>query len=258
MNRLKEIYAYREMIMSLVRRDLRGRYKGSALGFLWTFINPILQLVVYTVVFSTIMRNGIKDYYLFLFVALVPWILFSTCLAGGASCIWVQQEMVKKIYFPRVVLPISYVTSQFINMILSFLIIFGVLIFSGRGLNFSSIMYLPIIMLIEYILCLGITLLFSAITVYLRDMEYILGIVSMAWQFMSPVLYGVESVPKNIVWIFKLNPMTSILTAYRDILYYAKNPELSTLISATLFGCLLLIIGFLVFNKLQKHFVEEL
>ena len=101
LERIKEIYAYREMTASLVRRDLKGRYKGSVLGFLWTFLNPLLQLAVYTMVFSTIMRSGIEDYYLFLFVALIPWIFFSTSLTGGAGCILSQQDMVKKIYFPR-------------------------------------------------------------------------------------------------------------------------------------------------------------
>lgn len=99
MNGLKELYNYREMIISLVRKDLRGRYKGSFLGFLWTFINPLLQLVIYTVVFSTIMRAGIEDYYTFLFVALIPWIFFSTSISGGASCILNQKDMVKKSIF---------------------------------------------------------------------------------------------------------------------------------------------------------------
>ena len=118
-----ELYRYREMIFSLVRRDLKGRYKGSALGFLWTFLNPLLQLLIYTFVFSIVMRNDVKDYYLFLFVALVPWIFFSSCVAGGSNCIWSQKEMVKKIYFPREVLPISFVLSQFVNMCLCFLVI---------------------------------------------------------------------------------------------------------------------------------------
>ena len=118
LERIKEIYAYREMTASLVRRDLKGRYKGSVLGFLWTFLNPLLQLAVYTMVFSTIMRSGIEDYYLFLFVALIPWIFFSTSLTGGAGCILSQQDMVKKIYFPREVLPFSYVLSQFVNKII--------------------------------------------------------------------------------------------------------------------------------------------
>lgn len=258
MNTIKELYAYREMIISLVRRDLKGRYKGSALGFMWTFINPLLQLGVYTMVFSVIMRNGIKDYYLFLFVALIPWIFFSTSISGGASCIWAQQDLVKKIYFPREVLPIAFVTSQFVNMLLCFFVIFGVLLVSGKGINIVAIIYLPIIMLVEYVLALGMAMISSAITVYLRDVEYILGIITMAWQFLTPVMYSVEQVPEQLRAVFSINPMTSIITAYRDILYYEKIPELETLIHATLFGLLLLGIGMLTFSKLKRHFVEEL
>ena len=151
-NRVKELYAYREMIFSLVKRDLKGRYKGSVLGFLWTFLNPLLQLAVYTMVFSVIMRAGIEDYYLFLFVALVPWIFFSTSLSGGASCIWAQQDMVKKIYFPREVLPISFVTSCFVNMLLSFVVVFLVIFISGIGFNPTALLFLPLVMIIEYIL----------------------------------------------------------------------------------------------------------
>lgn len=258
MNTLKELYAYREMIFSLVRRDLNGRYKGSALGFLWTFINPLLQLGVYTMVFSVIMRSGIEDYYLFLFVALIPWIFFNTSLSGGSSCIWSQKEMVKKIYFPREVLPIAFVTSQFVNMLLSFLVIFTVLIVSGKGINPIALLYLPIIMVVEYILSLSVALISSAITVYLRDVEYILGIVTMAWQFLTPVMYSVDAVPEEFRTIFNLNPMTPIIVAYRDILYYKKAPELETLAHACFLGLALLLIGLVTFSKLKRHFAEEL
>lgn len=257
-NKFKELYAYREMIFSLVKRDLKGRYKGSALGFLWTFLNPLLQLAVYTLVFSTIMRNGIKDYYLFLFVALVPWIFFSTSLSGGASCIWAQQEMVKKIYFPREVLPLAFVTSQFVNMLLSFVVIFGVLLFSGHSINPVALLYLPIIMIVEYVLALGMAMLSSAITVYLRDVEYILGIVMMAWQFLTPVLYSIDQAPENLQWVFRINPMTPIITAYREILYYGRIPMLGTLINAIVVGVVMMLVGWAVFHRLQKHFVEEL
>ena len=257
-NRLKELYLYREMIFSLVKRDLKGRYKGSALGFLWTFLNPLLQLAVYTMVFSVIMRAGIKDYYLFLFVALVPWIFFSTSLSGGASCIWAQQDMVKKIYFPREVLPVSYVTSQFVNMLLSFIVIFGVLIFSGHAINLIAILYLPIIMVVEFVLALGVGMLTSAITVYFRDMEYILGIVAMAWQFLTPVMYAIDMAPEKVRFIFHLNPMTPVIEAYRDILYYGRVPELNTLFSAVIIGVMVLVTGWFTFHRLQKHFVEEL
>lgn len=255
---LKEIYDYREMIYSLVKRDLRGRYKGSVLGFLWTFLNPLFQLIVYTLVFSVIMKSGYDKYYLFLFVALIPWIFFSTSVAGGASCIWSQKDMVNKIYFPREVLPIAHVTSQLINMLLSFLVVFAVLIVTNYGINPTALLYLPIIVFVEYFFALGITMLVSAVTVFLRDIEYILNIIVMAWQFLSPVMYGVDMVPEEVLFIFNLNPMTSILSAYRDILYYKQAPQLSTLLQAVIVGIVFLVIGTLAFEKLKKHFSEEL
>lgn len=258
MDTIKEIYLYREMIHNLVRRDLKGRYKGSVLGFLWTFINPLLQLGVYTMVFSMILRNPIKDYYLHLFVALIPWIFFSASVSGGASCILSQKEIVKKIYFPREVLPVSYVLSQFVNMCLCFVVIFGVLFLSGRGIDFIALLYLPVVLLIEFLLALGITMLTSACTVYFRDLEYILSIVTMGWQFLTPVMYSVEMVPEKIRFVFYANPMTAIIEAYRDILYVGKIPRLSSLGIALFTGVLFLLVGTFLFEKLQMRFAEEL
>lgn len=255
---LREIYDYREMIYSLIKRDLRGRYKGSVLGFLWTFLNPLFQLVVYTIVFSVIMKMGYDKYYLFLFVALIPWIFFSTSVAGGASCIWSQKDMVNKIYFPREVLPIAHVTCQLVNMLLSFVVVFGVLIVTGHGVNVMAILCLPVIMLVEYLLALGLTLIVSAVTVFLRDVEYVLGIIMMAWQFLSPVMYGVDMVPEELRTFFSINPMTSILVAYRDIFYYKQVPQLSTLLQATILGIVFLVVGVIVFEKLKRHFSEEM
>ena len=253
---LKELYAYREMIFSLVRRDLKGRYKGSVLGFFWTFLNPLLQLGVYTLVFSIIMKNGIEDYYLFLFVALVPWIFFSTSVSGGSTCIWDHQDMVKKIYFPREVLPISFVTSQFVNMLLSLVVVFGVILVSGKGVNCIALLYLPIIMSIEYMLSLSMAMIVSGLTVYLRDIQYLLNIIMMAWQFLSPVMYSVDQVPDSVMPIFMLNPMTPVITAYRDILYYQQIPKLSTLVHAVVMGVVLLFSGTYIFSKLQRRFAE--
>lgn len=254
----KELYAYREMIFSLVRRDLQGRYKGSILGFFWTFLNPLLQLVVYTLVFSVILRSDVEDYYLHLFVALVPWLFFSTSVSGGSSCIRCQQDMVKKIYFPREVLPIAFTTSQFVNMLLSFVVVLIVVAFSGRGLNFIAVLYLPVIMLVEYMLSLGSALIVSAATVYIRDLEYLLGIITMAWQFLTPIMYSIDLIPERYMSLYMLNPMTPVIIAYRDILYYGRAPHLSTLIHATGVGIGLLIIGFIVFGKLKRHFAEQM
>ena len=258
METLKELYSYREMIFSLVRKELRGRYKGSVLGFLWTFINPLLQLLVYTLVFSVIMRMGIDRYYLFLFVALIPWIFFSASLTGGSGSILASKDMVKKIYFPREIMPIAYVTSAFVNMLLSFVVIFAVVLVSGMGVNPVALLYLPVIMLVEYVLALGIALLASALTVYFRDLEYILGIIAMAWQFLTPVMYSSDLVPENLLPIWKLNPMTPVIEAYRQILYYKEVPHLDTLLNASILGVVTLVVGYVVFRKLQKGFAEEL
>lgn len=258
MQTIAELYAYREMIFSLVHRDLKGRYKGSILGFFWTFLNPLLQLAVYTTVFSVILRSDIEKYYLFLFVALVPWIFFSTSVSGGASCIIAQQNMIKKIYFPREVIPISFVTSQFVNMLLSLLVVLAVIIFSGHGINLTAIFYLPLIMIIEYTLALGMAMITSAVTVYVRDLEYLLGIITMAWQFLTPIMYSIEIVPESVLPIFNLNPMTPIIIAYRDILYGKQAPHLSTLAHASILGILLLIGGYVTFFRLKRHFAEEL
>lgn len=258
MQTIKELYAYREMIFSLVRRDLKGRYKGSVLGFMWTFINPLLQLVVYTLVFSVILRNDIKDFYLYLFVALVPWIFFSTSVSGGSGCIWSQQDLVKKIYFPREVLPISFVTSQFINMLLSLLVVLTIIIITGKGLNPIALLYLPAVMIIEYFLALGMAMITSAVTVYIRDLEYLLGIITMAWQFLTPIMYPIEMVPDSLMPIFYLNPMTPVIIAYRDILYYKQLPKMETLMQALFLGIFLMVVGYIIFSKLKRHFAEEL
>ena len=255
---LKELYDYREMISSLIRKELRGRYKGSVLGFMWTFINPLFQLLVYTFVFSYILPNNIEQFYLFLFVALIPWLFFSTSLTGGASCIRAQKDMVNKIYFPRMVLPISYVTSMLVNMLLSFIVVVVVIFFSGRGFNFHAILYFPLAVLIEYILALGFALIFSAITVFFRDMEYILGIVTMAWQFLTPIIYPLERVPERFRTVYNLNPMTPIISMYRSIFYYKEIPDVSSLLSGSVFSVILLLIGGVVFTHMQKHFSEEL
>lgn len=246
------------MIASLVHREIRGRYKGSVLGFFWTFLNPLLQLGVYTLLFSVIMKSDIDHYYIFLFVALVPWLFFSSCLSAGCSCILASGNMVTKIYFPREVLPISFVTSAFVNMLYSFIVVFAVLVFTGFGVNPLALLYLPVIFAVEYLLCLGVTLLFSALTVYVQDLAHILGILSMLLQFLTPVMYSTERIPEDLRPIFNLNPMAPVIECYRSILYYKEIPHVSILSNAVIFGVVILILGELVFSRLQKGFAEEL
>lgn len=256
--KLVEIYDYKEMIRNLVKKELRGRYKSSVLGFLWTFINPLCQIIIYTVVFSTIMRTGIEQFYLYLTVGMIPWMFFSSSVQGGSMCIVSQQDLVKKIYFPREVLPIAYVTSCFVNMLFCFVIVFLVLGTSGRGINLKALAFLPIVMIVEYILALGFAMIVSACTVYLRDLEHIVGVILQAWIYLTPIMYSIDIIPESIMPIFKLNPMTSVIEAYHTILYYKQVPQVSTLIQAFVIGVAALVIGGFVFANLQKGFVEEL
>lgn len=258
MKELKEIWNYRQMIAGLVRRELRGRYKGSILGFLWTFINPLLQLTVYTIVFSVIMRAGIEKYYLFLFVALIPWIFFSSSVAGGCSCILNNKDLVTKIYFPREVLPIAHVSTGLINMLYSLIVVLTVVVLSGVKLMPQAMLCLVIVILIEYVLSLGLALIVSAVTVFFRDLEHFMGIIIMAWQFLTPVMYSVEQVPDNIRPVFNWNPMTQVIVAYRDILYYGTVPRLETLTASWMWGVASMVVGWAVFRKLQRKFAEEL
>ena len=156
------------------------------------------------------------------------------------------------------VIPISYVTSCFVNMLLCFIVIFAVIIVTGAGINFVAVLTLPIIMIVEYIFALGMAMLSSAVTVYFRDLEHILGIVSMAWMYLTPIVYSKSIVPEKYLPIFNLNPMTPIIECYRTVLYDKQIPDLSTLLIAAALGVFFLIFGALVFNKLQKHFAEEL
>lgn len=258
MRTIKEIYAYREMIFSLVRKDLRGRYKGSVLGFLWTFLNPLLQLLVYTMLFSVILRMGMENFYLYLFIGLIPWLFFSSSISFGATSITSQKDMVSKIYFPREVLPISYVTSCFVNMLLCFVIVFAAVFWEGVALQPLGLLCLPVIMIVEYIMALGMAMLVSAVTVYFRDLEHILGILTMAWMYLTPIIYPISMVPEQFMFWFKLNPMYPVITAYQDVLYYGRVPEMATLGQALAFGLIVLLIGWLVFSKLKVHFAEEL
>ncbi|MDR1913595.1 MAG: ABC transporter permease [Clostridiales bacterium] len=258
MNFFKEIFDYRQMIFSLVHKDLRGRYLGTLLGFLWTFVNPLLQLLVYNLIFSVVFRNGIERFYLFLFIGLVPWMFFSSCVVGGSTSVISASSMVTKIYFPREVLPIAYVTSSFVNMLLCFIVVFLIVFISGISFNIAVWIYLPLVMIIEYVMGLGVAMIVSSLTVYFRDLEHILGILTMAWMYLTPILYTFDTVPEGIRRILSLNPMKPVIEAYQSILYYAKAPELDTMIQAVFFGVVMVFIGFIIFNLLKRKFAEEL
>lgn len=255
---IKEIYEYRDMIFSLVKRELRGRYQKSVLGMLWTFLNPLCQILVYTFVFTVVFPSNIEDYYIYLMTGIIPWTFFSEALGQGAGSVVANSDMTKKIYFPREVLTISSVTAKFVNMLLSFIVVFVFLIISGRGFSGPALLCLPFIMIAEYLIALGFTLFFSAITVYLRDMEYIVGVLLMAWIWATPIMYATDTVPEPVMKLLMINPMTQIVMSYHDILYYHVVPSAVRIGVVLIIGIVLLLVGEVVFKRLEGNFAEEL
>lgn len=252
-----QIYEYREMLKNLVVRDLRTRYKESVLGFLWTLINPLLMLVIYSIVFKTIMRMDIENYSIFLFSGLLPWQFHQTVVSSNTSIIINNSGLIKKVYFPSEILPIGTTVAGAINYLLCLIVLFISMLYVGVPIR-MSILYFPLILLTQMVFIIGLSLMLSAMNVYFRDLEHIVGIIMMAWFYLTPVFYPLSMVPEKYQSIFLLNPMTHIEQSYRDIFYYGQPPEVETLLICLLFSVLFLVAGLFLFGKLKRNFAEEL
>lgn len=254
---LKNLYDYRQLLKSNIQKEIRGKYKGSFLGVLWSFINPLLQVLVYAIVFPFIMKNTQENYVVFLIIGILPWTWFITSINQGTSCILVNAGIIKKVYFPREILPISVVSSGMINFLISCIVIFLFLVFSDIGISWY-IIFLPIIVLIQFIITLGILFVTSAIDVYIRDAEYIIAFIVNMLFYATPILYSPDIFQNTpISWLFKANPLAGIINAYRDILFYKTMPNLGSLLTVFIIGIVLLFLGIIVFRKLEKGFAEE-
>jgi len=252
---IKELFKYRELFKSNIKKEIRGKYKGSFLGVLWSFVNPLLMTIVYAIVFPFILRDGPEHYVTFIVIGIIPWNFFTTAMSQGTTTILANAAIIKKVYFPREILPISVATSSLINFFIAVPIMIIFLIFSGIGLT-PYILLLPLIAIIQYIFVLGIIFITSTINVYIRDAEYIVNFIISMLFYATPILYSPELFGDK-AWILKLNPLTTIISSYRDILYEGTLPNIKSLILVFLGSVTLLFIGFKVFKKLSKGFAEE-
>ena len=253
---LKELYQYREFLKTNVKKDIRGKYKGSFLGVLWSFINPLLTALVYAIVFPFILKGSQDNYVTFIVIAILPWNWFTTVISQGTFCILANAGIIKKVYFPREILPISTATSGLVNFLISTPIILMFLLFSGIGFS-KYILFLPVIAIIQYLLTLAIIMIISAINVYIRDAEYIINFFVTMLFYATPVLYSADLFPKQFRQFLYLNPMTTIINGYRDIFYYKQMPDCLALGIIFIISILLLLLGFKIFRKLEKGFAEE-
>jgi len=256
MSIIKELIQYREFLKSNIKKEIRGKYKGSFLGVIWSFLNPLLSVLVYAIIFPYIMRMEMDNYLIYLITGVLPWTFFTIAINSAMISVLVNANIIKKVYFPRIILPIASVTSALINFLISCLIILVFVIFSGIGISINLI-YLPIIIIVQYVMLLGITFILSAIDLYFRDIENIMLFCLNMLFYATPILYTPDIFPDKFSFIIKLNPMAYVINAYRDVFYYKTMPNLLDLGIVGVFSIILLVIGYMIFNKLQKGFAEE-
>lgn len=255
---VKNIWSFRDMVFELTHRELRGKYKGSVLGFLWTYVNPLMQILVYAFVFSQIFRSGIEKFHLYLIVSMFPFNFFTGGVIQGLGSIRYQGDLVKKVYFPRQILPIVSLTVNFVNMLISFLIIYSILLVSGWGIDLKLQVWLLPVMVIEYFFALGLALMLSAVEVYFRDIEHIVTVLMMIWMYVTPMFYSIEIIPEKFLPVFYCNPMLYVIGMYQQILYYKVAPNMVYMVRGAGSAVAVMVIGSVIFKMLEKRFAEEL
>jgi lipopolysaccharide transport system permease protein len=260
---VKTLFSYRELLFSLTKKELKVKYRGSVLGFFWSLLNPILTMLVYTFVFSIVLRGGIEQFAVFLICALLPFNFLSNSVNYGAGCIISNGNLVNKIYFPREIIPLSIVLSNLVNFFFELAALFIVL--GVMGYRFYIYLYLlPVLIFIQFFLVVGMTFLVSALNVFFRDLQHLITIIMMVWFFGTPIIYPLSMVPEKFQIFLKINPMTIYADYYRNIFYYVKYQESagfpSTLDTLMALGITVLIffIGYFVFKRLEPRFAEEI
>lgn len=256
MRLINDLYQYRELLKTNVKKEIRGKYKGSFLGILWSFLNPLLMVAVYAIVFPYVMRIKTDNYLQYLICGVIPWNFFTTVMNQGIISVRTNAGIIKKVYFPREILPISVAASGLVNFFISCIIILIFTIFGGLGISWHLI-FLPFIALIQFFITLGLILGLSAINIYIKDTEYIIQFfINMAF-YGTPILYP-TTMFKSMAWVLYLNPFTHLVEIYRNIFMYHQLPALGSIVYITVFAVILFVGGLAIFRKLEKGFAEEI
>ncbi len=268
LNRSKELYKYRVLIQTLVSRELKARYRGTILGFLWSFLNPLLLLLVYTVVFGFILgarlpefNESPKLYALFLFCGLLPWqVWFAAAVLESSNVLLIQGNLIKKMLVPTEILPIVVVISNFIHFLFGLPILLIFVPILGKAYT-PYLLFLPVVILVQFVFTLGISFLVSALTVHFRDIKDILVNLITLWFFSTPIIYPL-TLPviqnnKIVHTLVQLNPMTHIMWGYQNCIFYGELIRWKRLGVTFLVGLVLLIFGYYIFDKLRDSFPEE-
>lgn len=281
MRRIANVWLYRELLVNLVRKDLKVRYKDSVLGFMWSLLNPLLYLVIFSLVFAEILRVQIPDFGVFLLSGLLAWNLFSGGLNGGAASIVGNASLVQKVWFPREILPLSAIGASLVHFFLQFLVLLVALVALSHPPDWSSLVLLPAAMATLLLLTAALAIALAAINVYLRDTQHLLELGLLAWFWLSAIVYNYQLVAERLgdrAFLLLLNPMISIVTAFQRVIYNPPEcgelvpPECSQILPpgagtgwylrnlgfVALGSIVLLFVALWIFGRLEDDFAEEI
>jgi lipopolysaccharide transport system permease protein len=260
---LQHLFRYRALIQSLVVRELTARYRGSLLGVFWSFVNPLLLLLVYTFVFTVVMpggrgATGIEHVAVFMFCGILPWTWFQSSLVEASNVLISGGNLIRKVLFPAEVLPLVTVLSGLVHFCLGLPILAAFLAYYRIGVDLPDLLWLPVVMLVQLLFTAGLALLLSAITVHFRDVRDLLTNLLYLWFFATPILYSLAQAPESVRPWLRLNPFTHLASAYQEILYFDTRfvPGAGFVVMAVLsvgvfFG------GYFVFDRLRDTLAEE-
>ncbi len=252
-----QFLSYKDLARNLVARDFKTRYKRSYLGILWSLLNPLLLILVYTLAFDYIMKIRVKDFPMFFMCGFLPWSYFSAGITTALSSLSDSGYLIKAVYFPREILPLSIVLSCLLHFLITFLFVFPILLIYGY-LPQWSYLSLPLIILLQTIFVFGLSLFLSSIHVYFRDLRYILDVILMAWFWLTPVVYPASLISERYLFFYKLNPMTLFVTAYRQILLDGVLPAPKYAMAIFVVTAVSLALGYIPFLRIRKRLAEEI
>ena len=266
---LRQLPRYRGLIQSLVARELKARYRGSVLGFFWSFFNPLLLLLVYTFVFTVVLPGGWDEKLgpraLFLFCGLLPWTWFSSSLIESSNILIVGSNLIKKVMFPAEVLPIVSVLANLVHFLFGLIILVVFLVYYKAPLQASELAWFPVVVLVQLLLSLGLALILSAMTVHFRDIKDILANVLTLWFFATPIIYPISDInaptsgtPAWAKMLINLNPFTHLAVSYQEILFYTGPfGHWKWLLALGIASVFLFLFGYFLFDRLRDSFAEE-
>jgi lipopolysaccharide transport system permease protein len=259
---LQQLARYRALIQSLVARELKARYRGSVLGFFWSFVNPLLLLLIYTFVFTVAMpgarSEGLEPYALFLFCGILPWTWFSSSLLESANVLIAGGNLIKKVVFPAEVLPIVTVLAGLVHFALGLPILAIFLAYYRTPIAPLDLAWFPVIVAIQLLLTLGLALLVSSLTVHFRDVRDLLQNLLVVWFFATPIIYPLWRAPARWRWLLELNPFTHLAVSYQEVLFrpgpFTAWPRLLAVGGVSI---VLFFFGYWVFDRLRDTLAEE-